>query len=144
MCHKCLYLLSRRLKVTCVAMHLLCSLAQLMRIQSARPLTEVILQARRAGAVRRAARPAGRTPPTASAAKSLFSCTSTSAWRSVLPRMRWGLTGSADAAPRPARSASLWGSAQVLNPGPGQSGLVQKLVWDTGLGQSADWSISLL
>lgn len=139
MCHKCLYLLSRRLKVACVAMHLLCSLAQLMRIQSARPLTGVILQARRAGAVRRAARPAGRTPPTASAAKSLFSCTSTSAWRSVLPRTRWGRTGSADAAPWPARSASLWGSAQVLKLGPGQSGLVQKHRFG-----SADWSIGLL
>lgn len=75
--------------------------------------TGVILQARCVVAVRQAARPVGRTPPTASAVKNLSSYTSTSVWRSVLQRTLCG-TGSANTAPQPVRSATHSGSAQVL------------------------------
>lgn len=81
-------------------------------VVSVRLLTGVILQARCVVAAQRAARLVGRTPPTASAAKSLSSCTSTSVWRSVL-RHTLCETGSASTAPPPVRSATLSGSAQV-------------------------------
>lgn len=116
------------LKGICFEMHLIspsCSLAQSGRsdakhaftqsrvvfVVSVRLLAGVILQARCVIAAQRAARLVGRTPPTASAAKSLSSCTSTSVWRSVLRRTPCE-TGSASAAPPPVRSATHSG-AQV-------------------------------
>ena len=75
--------------------------------------TGVTLQARCVVAAQRAVRPVGGTPLTVWAVTNLSSCTSTSVWRSVLQRTPSG-TGSANAAPRPVRSAAHSASAQVL------------------------------